>query len=234
MAWFDARQFDPAQGSSNLPVGRHLVVIKSGARVPVKDKPNEGLLLFGLEIVHGTHTGVTGQYRLNMWNANPQSAEIAAKQLSAICHVVNHYDLESPIAQELWGKPFHILVEQQPPPNEKYTQIVGVQDQNGNAPVKGQAPQAAPQGQPTTMQYPQQPVQPPQQPPQQPVAATAPTWQPPGVGGAPQQPMQPAAPSWGAPQGQPPMQQPQQPAQPSWSQQPTGQAPGAPPSWAGR
>lgn len=234
-AWFNARDIDPATGSVSFPVGRHLVVAKSGARMPVKDKPNEGMLVFSLEIIDGQHKGFTGVYRLNIWNANPQAADIAARQLSAMCCVTGRFDIETPNASELFGIPFFIMVQQQPPPNDQYTQIVGVLDANGNQPVKGQGP-SAPQGQPA--QQPQQP-QYQQQPPQG--QQPQPGWgAQPGNGPAqmPQQYREPgphmpqpgAAPSWGAPQGQQPASMPQQPAQqpaaqPSWNSAPVGGAP---------
>lgn len=220
-AWFDATTIDPAQGSSNLPLGRHPVVITRGAREPVKDKPNSGKLVFDVTIIDGQHKGTTGKYSLNLFNENPQSAEIAGKQLSAICHVVNQYHIESPIAAELFNKPFVIVVEQQPAPNDKYTTITGVLDMAGNPPTKGQAT-AAPQ-QPAYA-----PPAPTQQPAYQPPAAASgqPSW------GAPQ--AQAASPSWNSPPtgGVPaPPQQPAAPAGPSWSQAPAG-ASGGQPSWA--
>lgn len=214
MAWFDATTVDPSAGTGNLPVGRHPVVIKSAAVTPTKGNDG-GLLLLTVEIIDGQYKGVQGAYRLNLWNASPQSAEIASKQLSALCHVTNRFQLNAePKGVELFGIPFFIIVEQQAPPNEKYTQIVGVQDINGNAPVKGQGPsQGQPQQQPPMQQQPMQ------QPPQ-----GQPAW------GAPQQPQQqpPAQPpqgqpAWGAPQGQQPAQQPQ--GQPSWQPPATGGAP---------
>lgn len=233
MAWFDANTIDPAAGGTSFPVGRHPVVIKSSAVVATKDNTG-GMLALTCEIIDGQFKGVQGPYRLNLWNSNPQSAEIASKQLSAICHVVGTFQLNAePKGVELFGKPFFIVVEQQPAPNDKYTQIVGVQDINGNAPVKGQGPSQPAQQQ---QQQPQQPMQQPQpgwqpqgqQPAQQP--AQQPGW------AAPQQPQQPqqqpqGQPSWSAPgQGGAPPQQPAQ-QQPSWSQQPPG---GATPSWASR
>ena len=142
MPWFNARVVDPATGGNNFPVGRHPVMIESGERRAVKEKPNSGMLVFRLVILDGPAKGMKGEYRLNIWNESTQAAEIAAKELSAICHVVGVYDLESPVAAELNGKPFIIVVE--PQADQKYTQITAVQDIQGNAPKKGDA--AAQQG----------------------------------------------------------------------------------------
>lgn len=259
MPWFDATTVDPAQGSSSLPIGRHPVIIK-GSTVTATKAGDGGMLVFSLEVFDGPAKGAQGVYRLNMWNPNPQAAEIAGKQLSAICHVLRTFHLNTPEPKcaELFGKPFIVIVEKQADNN--YTQVVAVQDINGNPPSKemqqqAQQPSAPPMQQQPPMQQPAAysaspswpaagvPAQQPQQPQQQ---QPAPSWQPPGTGQAqPQQPMQqpqgqmPATPSWGAPAGQPPMQQQpphiQQTApptgQPSWSQQPAGT--GAP-SWAPR
>jgi hypothetical protein len=221
MGWFDASTIDPSTGTGNFPVGRHPAVIKGSTQAATKDGSG-GMLVFTVEIYDGQYKGVSSVYRLNMWNSSPQSAEIATKQLSALCHVVGVKDLiAEPKGVELFGKPFFIIVEQQPAPNDKYTQIVGVQDIRGNAPVKGMFAGGQPQ------QGQQQPQQ------GQPTHTQQPSW-----GGAPtgqqpqQQPQQaqPAQPSWGAPQaGQPPQQAAAQ--QPSWAQQP---ATGAAPPWGNR
>lgn len=217
MPWFDAQTIDPATGSQQFPVGTHLVVAKSSARVAVKDKPTEFFLALTCEIIDGQFKGQSGVYRLNLWNANAQATEIAAKQLSALCHVTGRYqlnDMSNPCV-ELFNVPFRIIV--QPQTDAQYTQIVGVLDANGNAPVK-QTAQPAPQQQPQYQAPQPQPAQAPPapswgNPPQQPAPHS------PGPGGA--------APGWGqpAPQQQP-AQAPQ--GQPSWSQAPAG---GAQPSW---
>lgn len=238
MTWFDASQIEPSTGSAQFPVGRHPVVIRSSSQQAVKDKPTEGMLLLQLEIIDGPHKGVTGPYRLNLWNSSQQAAEIASKQLSAICHVVGTHHLVDKVnmCSELFNKPFVIAVSQQTQ-NPQYTQIDGVVDMSGNPAKRGQLPSAPPQ-----QQAPQQPAYAPQpQAPQQP----APTWQAsqtqqqaappqqaaPSWGQPPSQAPNPSAPpttapSWGAPpNAAPPAGQP--PAQPSWAAPPAG----AQPSW---
>lgn len=228
MAWFDATVIDPAQGASGFPLGKHLVIIKGSAQVAAKGDANNGLLNLTCQIIEGENKGHEGVYRLNMWHTNPQTREIAGRQLSALCHVTGKYKLEipNPMGAEMFNIPFFIQVTKQKD-NSEYTEISAVFDAAGNAPVKGQAPASAPQAayqpppqtQPQAAQPPQgQPAwqqpqaQPQQQPAQQP--AQQPSWQPPATGGAPIQ-QQPAA-------GQ---------GQPSWAQQPAG---GAQPSWAQR
>jgi hypothetical protein len=217
MAWFDASVIDPATAPSSFPVGNHPVVIRSSARVPVKDKPNEGRLVFKCEIIDGPNKGSFGDYGLNLWNGNPQASEIAGRQLSALCHVIGRYQLNDAVnmGSELFNMPFRIIVGLQKGENPNcYTEVQGVTDMAGQAPTKGQAPASA---QPMQNPAPQQ--QPPQPQPSQP-SQGAPAWQ----GGAPTQQPAPggAAPAWGAPAAQP---APAASPAPTWAQQPPGGAP---------
>lgn len=231
MTWFDASTVEPSSGTTQFPVGRHPVVIRSSAQQAVKDKPNEGMLILQLEVIDGPAKGLVGPYRLNLWNSSPQASEIAHKQLSAICHVTGRHQLTDKVnmCSEMFAIPFVIAVSAQA--DARYTQIDGVVDMAGNPPKRGQVPQQpaqqppqqqAPQGQPSSWQAPQgQPATPPQQPPQ-----GQPSWgqQPPAT-----HPPAQAAPSWGgAPQqaANPPQQQAPQ-GQPSWAGAPAG----AQPSW---
>lgn len=207
--WFDPTQYDPSMGDGQFPLGTYPVIIKSSRTQAVKDKPNEGLLVFSCDIIDGPHKGGSGPIRLNIWNGNPQAVEIAQRQLSAICHVTGTYGLRDTTnrGSELFGKPFVVVVQTQPN-DDKRTQVVGFLDMNGNAPVKagsGPAPQAN---------------QPPA--PQQPVPAN-PWGNPPQAQPNPPVPPQTAAPAW----PQPGQQQPPPPTSgaPSWSQQPASAAP---------
>jgi hypothetical protein len=212
MAWFDARQVEPATGSATWPLGKHPVVIIAGHRKSVKDKPQSGMLEFTLRVIDGPSKNFEGGYRLNLWNENPQAAEIASKQLSSLCHVTGQYVLESENAAELFNKPFVVLVTSQKN-DEKYTEISAVFDMHGQPPVR----QAAPTG-------PAQPAAPPPQATPAPTPAPTPAWGAPAAQPAPQATVTPA--SWGGTATQPPA-----PAQaaptPAWGQQPSGNA--APP-----
>lgn len=216
MSWFDATQVDPAQGSSSLPLGKHLVVIKNSTE-QATSKGDGGMLVFTCLVIEGEHKGVEGAYRLNLWNPSPMAKEIAGKQLSALCHVIGQYQLNgNPKGVELFNKPFFVQVTKQK--DTEYTEISAVFDAAGNPPVKGQAP--AQQQAPQQQQQPPASFMPGGAAPQQP--AGQPSWQQPGQGGQqpayqpPQQPAQQAAPNGQAPA-------------PSWAQQPAG---GNQPSWA--
>lgn len=167
---FDATQIDPTQGAGQLPVSDgmgHLVVISASIAKETKEKTG-GLLELTLEIIDGPSKGASGPYRLNLWNNSPQAAEIAAKQLSAICHVTGVFQVND--SAQLHGKPFRVVVGAQTDP--KYTQVNKVLDVNGNEP-----------GKPPT---------------HQPTQQTAPQTNPAGFGGQQQAPQQAAAGAWGS------------------------------------
>lgn len=209
---FDATQVDPTQGMGQLPVGRHPVVIIGSEIRPNKDNTG-GMLVLELGIIDGPHKGTTGPYRLNLYNNSQKAAEIAHKQLSAICHVTGVFKVDD--SAQLHNIPFMVEVGEQPKsdsnPDGKYTEIKKVFDRNGNEPGKAPAPTA------------QQPAQAPQ-PPAAPQAPAQPQW------GAQQPAAQPQAPAaaWGQPA--PAAQQPAAPAATGWAQNQSGAA--TAPPWA--
>ena len=226
---FNAQQFDPTQGGGSLPVGRHPCIIES-SEVKANKANDGGYLQLNLKLIDGPQMGTTGAYRLNLYHSNPQTAEIAHRQLSAICHVVGVFNVQD--SSQLHNIPFIIevgLQKGEEAAQKGYTEVKKVFDINGNEPGKaGQgAPQAQPQQQPAAQGGfgQQQPAQQPQQP------QSGAAW-----GGQPAQ--QPAAqpqgnaPAWGGGQ---PAQQPaaQQPAQQAggWQQ---GAAPAGGAPWGQR
>lgn len=244
---FNAQQFDPTQGGGSLPVGRHPVIIES-SEVKANKANDGGYLQLNVKLIDGPQTGTTGAYRLNLYHSNPQTAEIAHRQLSAICHCVGVFNVQD--SGQLHNIPFIIevgLQKGEEAAQKGYTEVKKVFDINGNEPGKaGQgAPAAQPQQQPAQggfgqQQPAQQPQQPQgggawgQQPAQQPAAqpqGNAPAW---GGGQPAQQPAQgqPAA-AWGQ-QPQQPAQQPAQQPGAAWGQQPGGAAPAGGAPWGQR
>lgn len=212
---FNPNNYNPEQSAGQLPLGKHPVVIES-SEVKATKTNDGGYLQFNLKIIDGPNAGITGPYRLNLYHADQTTCEIANRQLSAVCHVVNVFgDLTS--TDPLHNIPF--IVEVVPQKNKpEYTQVSKVFDINGNEPGK------APAGQAQT----QQPTQGgagqwgggQQQP-----ANNGGSWG--GAGGQQQPQTQPEQqpqrqPQWGAPQGG---------QQPAWGnsqqQQPQGQQQGA-------
>ena len=222
---FNAQQYDPTQGGGSLPVGRHPVIIES-SEVKANKANDGGYLQLNVKLIDGPQTGTTGAYRLNLYHSNPQTAEIAHRQLSAICHCVGVFNVQD--SGQLHNIPFIIevgLQKGEEAAQKGYTEVKKVFDINGNEPGKaGQgAPAAQPQQQPAAQGGFGQ-----QQPAAQP-QGNAPAW----GGGQPAQQQPQGAPAGNAPAwGQQPAQQPaaQQPAQQAggWQQGGTAPAGGAP------
>lgn len=226
---FNAQQFDPTQGGGSLPVGRHPVIVES-SEVKANKANHGGYLQLNLKLIDGPQMGTTGAYRLNLYHSNPQTAEIAHRQLSAICHVIGVFNVQD--SQQLHNIPFIVevgLQKGEEAAQKGYTEVKKVFDINGNEPGKaGQgAPAAQPQQQPAAQGgFGQQ--QPAQQPAAQP-QGNAPAW----GGDQPAQQQPQGAPAGNAPAwGQQPAQQPaaQQPAQQAggWQQGSGAPAGGAP------
>ena len=233
---FNAQQFDPTQGGGSLPVGRHPVIIES-SEVKANKANDGGYLQLNVKLIDGPQTGTTGAYRLNLYHSNPQTAEIAHRQLSAICHVIGVFQVTD--SGQLHNIPFIIevgLQKGEEAAQKGYTEVKKVFDINGNEPGKaGQgAPAAQPQQQPAAQGGfgQQQPAQQPQQPAAQP-QGNAPAW----GGGQPAQQQPQGAPAGNAPAwGQQPAQQPaaQQPAQQAGGWQQGGAAPAGGAPWGQR
>ena len=230
---FNAQQFDPTQGGGSLPVGRHPVIIESW-EVKANKANDGGYLQLNVKLIDGPQTGTTGAYRLNLYHSNPQTAEIAHRQLSAICHCVGVFNVQD--SGQLHNIPFIIevgLQKGEEAAQKGYTEVKKVFDINGNEP--GKAGQGAPAAQPQ-----QQPAQGGEawggQPAQQPAAqpqGNAPAW----GGGQPAQQQPQGAPADNAPAwGQQPAQQPaaQQPAQQAGGWQQGGAAPAGGAPWGQR
>lgn len=232
---FNAQQYDPTQGGGSLPVGRHPVIIES-SEVKTNKANDGGYLQLNVKLIDGPQTGTTGAYRLNLYHSNPQTAEIAHRQLSAICHCVGVFNVQD--SGQLHNIPFIIevgLQKGEEAAQKGYTEVKKVFDINGNEPGKaGQgAPAAQPQQQPAQGGFgQQQPAQQPQQPAAQP-QGNAPAW----GGGQPAQQQPQGAPAGNAPAwGQQPAQQPaaQQPAQQAGGWQQGGAAPAGGAPWGQR
>ena len=226
---FNAQQYDPTQGGGSLPVGRHPVIIES-SEVKANKANDGGYLQLNVKLIDGPQTGTTGAYRLNLYHSNPQTAEIAHRQLSAICHCVGVFNVQD--SSQLHNIPFIIevgLQKGEEAAQKGYTEVKKVFDINGNEPGKaGQgAPAAQPQQQPAAQGGFGQ-----QQPAAQP-QGNAPAW----GGGQPAQQQPQGAPAGNAPAwGQQPAQQPaaQQPAQQAGGWQQGGGAPAGGAPWGQR
>lgn len=236
---FDARQVDPTQSAGSLPAGVLKVVVENSELKQIKDGGGAYLHL-ALKVIEGPAMGVSGQHNLNIYHSKPEVANIANKQLSAVCHVTQQFNIAD--SSQLHNIPF--FVEVVPQKNDpQYTQVSKVYDINGIEPGKttptmpapgltapGTAAAAPAQGQAATQN---------QQGWQQP-AATQPAanqqqqqWQQPAAN-APAQNGAPAG--WQQPAAQQQQNQPvvQQQQQQQWQQQTAPANNGAPAAWGQR
>lgn len=151
---FDARQFDPSQLASQLPLGDHLVIAYQSEIKPTKDNGG-GYLQYDLRIIEGPNTGATGPKRFNLYNGSQKAVEIAHRELSAMAHACGVFQITD--SAQLHEIPFRVRVELQKGEagtKNGYTEVTRIFDRNGNEPsAHGQQAQGHQQQQ----QQPQQP-----------------------------------------------------------------------------
>jgi hypothetical protein len=104
---FDASKIEPQGDYTPLPAGEYRVVITKSEKKPTK-KGNGSFLELELQVVDGQHKGRTVRDRLNIWNPNQQAAEIASRQLSAICHATGV--MQPRASEQLHGIPIFVGV----------------------------------------------------------------------------------------------------------------------------
>lgn len=209
---FDARTVSPSSFAPPPPFADyHVRITDSEAKATTAG--DGGMLVLDLEILDpGPYLNTKIPYRLNLYNKNQQTVQIAYAQLSALCHVCNVFDIRD--TRQLHNIPFMATIGPQKD-NPQYSNVFGVKDINGNVPGKSAAvvPLAA--------------APPPVAAP--PVATAPPAWAPPTAAAppaaAPWQPPTAAVPA-AAPPAWPPAAPPAAAAPPTWQQAPpTNKAP---------
>lgn len=131
---FNSSQYDPATGFSQLPVGEHPVVIVASS-IEGNKQQNGGYVKFSVKAIDGPANGLSMDYRVNLYNANQKSVEIAQRQMSAICHAVGVTAFHQ--TEELHGKPFVVVVQPQKD-DDKYNEISSVKYIDGSQIKPGQ------------------------------------------------------------------------------------------------
>lgn len=218
---FNCAEHDPQSVGGQLPVSdaNGWPVIITDSEIKQTKAGDGGYIELTLAITEGPNQGASGPYRINLFNANPQSVQIAQRQLSSLGHVTGVMAIGD--TSQLHNIPFRAVVAKQKG-DDKYTEVKGVKDINGNDPGKGTVAPATPSAGtlPSGMTLP--------------AGVPAPT---PGSVPATTQEAPPAAgaPAWGAPDPAPatPAAQPAPAATPVWGGPATAPpAAGAPPAWA--
>lgn len=199
---FDARAVEPSFGISLVPAGDYPVYIESSESKATKEGDGGMLVLWLVVMPQHPNKGHKFMWNLNLFNKNQQTVEIAYKQLSGLCHVLQVFNLQA--SEQLHNIPFIATVNN----DGTYNNVKAVKDINGNLPGKGaQAPQAGPPQPPAATAYAPPAAAPawgaqPQAPPAAPPApATAPSWGPPAPGAPTYAPPQAAPPTAAAPWG---------------------------------
>lgn len=144
---FNPMDYDPTQGTPQLPMGKHPVIIES-AEVKANNANTGGYLSLNLRIIDGPCKGQQGVYRLSIYAATKEGCDAGFRKLSAICHVTQTFQLgqDGQQVQFLFNKPFVIDVGLQKGEEAEakgYTEVKRVFDMNGNEPGKGGTAPAA-------------------------------------------------------------------------------------------
>lgn len=84
---FDATKVEPSAGREPLPAGKYLAAVTHSEMRPTKAGTGRYLQLT-FTVLEGPFKGRQLWARLNLINSNPQAAEIAMAELSAVCRAV--------------------------------------------------------------------------------------------------------------------------------------------------
>lgn len=128
---FDPSQHTPSrEGGSQLPVGRHQVVIQAD-EIANTSSNNGHRLVLSLLAIDGPAKNQVHKHGLNLFHNNPQTRQIAEDELTSICYVVGHFGNVTDTAV-LHNKPFFVEIGLQANSDKGYTEVKKVYDVNGN------------------------------------------------------------------------------------------------------
>lgn len=105
---FSPTDVKPGGGLDAIPAGKYRCVVTDSERKTTKAGDGAYLQL-KIQVVEGEHKDRVLFDRLNLWNKNEQASQIAASQLSALCHAMGHLQAVSK-SSDLHGKPFTVEV----------------------------------------------------------------------------------------------------------------------------
>jgi len=149
---YDPNQHEPRESFDPLPGGWYACQFVNLESRRTRDGQHD--LLYGeaelLENVHPEHKGRKLFARLNLWHSNPQTCEIAARELSSICRAVgvlqgaDDFDTDVLLRKPLAIK---VRVRQADGQYEASNEITGYDAIGARFSVAGQAPPPARQAQ---------------------------------------------------------------------------------------
>lgn len=142
---FDAAGITPNSGNPPpIPLAEYNVLISDSNKMDVAgSQDGSAYLQFDLKIIDGPLAGRVQPDRMNLWNANPKTVEIAKERLSAYCHLTGKFKIAN--TQEYHGIPFRAIIgpqiEKDGPnkglPSDKYSEIKELKTTTGERPGKG-------------------------------------------------------------------------------------------------
>lgn len=106
---FDANNVEPAKAIEPVPSGWYHVKMTDSESKPAKSGGNNAYLELEFEILDGPYSGQKLWDRINLWNANPTTVEIAYRQLSALQRAVGVMQCAN--TQELHNRPLKAKVK---------------------------------------------------------------------------------------------------------------------------
>jgi hypothetical protein len=105
---FDPSTVQPATDMSPIPAGEYSAMIIDSAMKDTKNRDGQYLELTH-DVIDGPFKGRKVWARLNLFNKNTQTVEIAKRQLSAICHAAGIPNAQA--SEQLHNRPMLIRVE---------------------------------------------------------------------------------------------------------------------------
>lgn len=144
MPGYNPNAYEPTQGVEPVPAGDYNVAIID---TQIKDTSSgQGRYLeITMKITSGEYTGNLLWERLNLWNQNVKTVEIANGRLSAICHAINLLT-EFNNSDVMHGKQMRVRVQYLPNPDSKYgpqNKITSYKKSDSNEPNSASDPNQA-------------------------------------------------------------------------------------------
>ena len=146
---FDATQVQPNQPFEVIPGGKYPVQIVASEMKLTSDGDGQYLSLEH-EIIDGQYKGRKLWNNLNLKNRNPQTVEIAQRELSAICHATGKLHVAD--SEDLHFIPMLVTVRHKPAgPDKNGVHREAKNEIKGYEPMSGAAPRPAVQTRPAVV-----------------------------------------------------------------------------------